>query len=89
MTEGITKQKVLTIADALPGRKYVILYIDGGYGLSSHLNSMGLVPNENLSVLNQSGGGPVTISIKGTRIAVGRGMAKKIVIREVGRWKKK
>lgn len=76
-------KRALTIADALPGRRYVILSIDGGYGLRSHLSSMGLVPNEALSVLNQSGGGPVTISIKGTRIAVGRGMARKIIIKEI------
>jgi len=48
-----------------------------------------LVPNETFSVLNQSGGGPVTVLIKGVRIAIGRGMAKKIIIREVGRWKKR
>jgi len=84
-----TEQKILTVADALPGRKYVISYIDGGFGLRSHLFSMGLVPNETFSVLNQSGGGPVTVLIKGVRIAIGRGMAKKIIIREVGRWKKR
>ena len=78
-----TEQKILTAADALPGRKYVISYIDSGLGLKSHLTSMGLVPNETFSVLNQSGGGPVTIVIKGVRIAIGRGMAMKIIIREV------
>jgi len=80
---AFTDKRVLTVADALPGKKYVISHIDGGYGLRSHLSSMGLVPNENLSVLNQSGGGPVTILIKGVRIAVGRGMARKIIIRKV------
>jgi len=82
-------QRLLTIADALPGKKYVISHISGGHGLRSHLCAIGLVPNETFSVLNVSGGGPVTLVIKGARIAVGRGMARKIIIREAGKWSKK
>jgi Fe2+ transport system protein FeoA len=44
---------------------------------------MGLIPNETFSVMNYSGGGPLTVAIKGVKLAIGRGMARKIIIREV------
>ncbi len=79
-------QKLLTIADALPGKKYVISHISGGHGLRSRLYAIGMVPNETFSVLNESGGGPVTLLVKGARIAIGMGVARKIIIREAEKW---
>ncbi len=73
----------LTLAGAVQGRKYKIDKISGGHGLNSRLLSVGFLPGEVISVINQSGWGPLTVSVKGSKIALGRGIAHKIFVREL------
>ena len=74
---------VLHLADALPGKKYRIARINGGCRLNSHLCAMGFIPYEVFSVSNVSRGGSLCVVVKGTKFAIGRGMAEKILIREL------
>ena len=76
-------RKVLTLAHAVPGKKYRIVRVVGECKLSSRLCAMGLMPNELLSVYTASRGGPVIIAIKGSRFAIGRGMTNRIIIEEI------
>ena len=76
------KGKIFTLAHAVPGKKYRIIKVEGGCKLSSRLCAMGLMPNELLSVYAASSGGPVIITIKGSRFAIGRGMTSRIIIEE-------
>ena len=71
-----------TLGDALPGKKYRIQRVEGGCKLNSRLCSMGLMPGEEFSVYAYSRGGPVCISIKGSRFAIGRGMMGRVFIQE-------
>jgi ferrous iron transport protein A len=41
---------------------------------------MGLVPGITLKILNRNGSGPVMIAVKDSRLAIGRGMAEKIIV---------
>ncbi len=75
-------RKLLTLAHAVPGMKYRIIKVEGDCKLSSRLCAMGLMPNELLSVYTASRGGPVLITIKGSRFAIGRGMTNRIIIEE-------
>jgi len=77
------RKKVLTLASALPNKKYRIVSIDGGCRLNSKLCAMGLMPDEEFNVYVTSRGGPVCISIKGSKFAIGRGMTQKIIIEEI------
>ena len=83
MITPVVDEKVLTLAGTVPGKKYRILRINGGRRLNSRLFAMGLVPNEIFYVSNESRGGPVRISVKGSVFAIGRGMANKILVREI------
>ncbi len=74
--------KLLTLAHAVPGKKYRIIRVEGECKLSSRLCAMGLMPNELLSVYTASRGGPAIIAIKGSRFAIGRGMTGRIIIEE-------
>lgn len=74
--------KLLTLAHAVPGKKYRIIRVEGECKLSSRLCAMGLMPNELLSVYTASRGGPAIIAIKGSRFAIGRGMTNRIIIEE-------
>ncbi len=77
-----TDKKILTMADAVPGKKYRITGIHGGCKLNSRLCAMGFVPGEVFHVSGASAGGPVCVVIKGTKFAIGRGMAERIQVVE-------
>ena len=78
----VQRRKLLTLAHAVSGKKYRIIKVEGGCKLNSRLCAMGLMPDELLSVYAASRGGPVIITIKGSRFAIGRGMTDRILIEE-------
>ncbi len=65
------------------GEKVVILSFDGGRGAEKRLLDMGLIPGEILKVINNSGIGPLTVNVKGSRLALGHGLAHKLFVKEV------
>lgn len=74
---------ILLLTDAVPGKKYMIVGINGGTRLNSHLCAMGFIPYEVFTVSDVSRGGSLCVVVKGTKFAIGRGMAEKILIREI------
>jgi len=56
--------------------------LEGGRGAMQRLTDMGLIPGERLKVLHNSGYGPVTVLIKGAKVALGHGLAAKIIVEE-------
>jgi len=62
-----------------PGQEVTMVDIHGGRGIRSKLYSMGLIPGVKITVLG-TGGGPIMIAINDTRLAIGFGMAKKIIV---------
>ena len=70
----------MTLSRIDPGEEVTLIDIDGGRGLRSKLYSMGLVPGITLKILNRNGSGPVMIAVKDSRLAIGRGMAGKIIV---------
>ncbi|HEY4695773.1 MAG TPA: FeoA domain-containing protein [Candidatus Hydromicrobium sp.] len=75
--------EIFSMAAAVPGKKYKIIKIDGGCRLNSRLCAMGFIPGEVFYVSGASRGGPLCVLVKGTKFAIGRGMAERIQIREV------
>jgi len=62
------------------GKEVTLIDIEGGRGARSKLYSMGLVPGVKLAVLNRNGAGPIMVAVKDSRLAIGRGIAKKIIV---------
>lgn len=62
------------------GQDVTLIDIESGRGARSKLYSMGLVPGIKLRVLNRNGAGPVMVAVKDSRLAIGRGMAEKIIV---------
>ncbi|MDD5134296.1 MAG: ferrous iron transport protein A [Phycisphaerae bacterium] len=60
-----------------------LLKIDAGAALKSRLSAMGLLPGTQFKVINNGHPGPFVISLKGSRIMLGRGMAAKIFVRPI------
>ena len=62
-----------------PGQEVTLIDIQGGRGLRSKLYSMGLIPGVKLTIVGNRGG-PIMIAINDTRLALGFGMARKIIV---------
>ena len=72
------KTMALSVVDA--GKNVILIDIEGGRGIRSKLYSMGLVPGAKLTVLNQNVAGPIMINIKNSKLAIGQGIAQKIIV---------
>jgi len=62
------------------GETVKLAAINAGQGLKSRLTTMGLLPNVEITVINNSHPGPFVISVKNSRMMLGRGMAHKIMV---------
>ena len=62
------------------GETVKLVSIKAGRSLNSRLASMGLVPNVKLTVVNNRHSGPFVISVKDSRMMLGRGIAHKIMV---------
>jgi ferrous iron transport protein A len=60
-----------------------VLKVRAGSGLQKKLADMGLTPGTEIKLINCQGAGPVLVDLKGSRLALGRGMAMKIMVEEV------
>lgn len=58
----------------------VIVEVCGGRGLTRRLSEMGFTYGTKVKVLNSNSPGPVLVSVRGSRIALGRGVAMKIMV---------
>jgi Fe2+ transport system protein FeoA len=76
-------KNVILLKSAIPGKKYIIGRIIGGHGINGRLNAMGIMPKEVITVVFQTWGGPLTIAVKGVRIALGRSITQKIEVSEL------
>jgi len=54
--------------------------IDGGRRLRHRLTELGLIPGSVLTIV-QNQKGPMLIAVRDTRLAIGRGMADKILVK--------
>jgi ferrous iron transport protein A len=70
------------LSDLKNGDNGVVESIDSGLRLFNRLASMGICEGKELKVVKNSGDGPVVIDVEGSRYAIGRGMAEKIIIRK-------
>ncbi|MBS7611738.1 ferrous iron transport protein A [Candidatus Bathyarchaeota archaeon] len=64
------------------GERGKVVYIYGGRGLVRRLADMGLTPGVEIVVLRRAFlNGPVEITVRGTNLALGYGVAKRIFIK--------
>lgn len=65
-------------------RKSRVVFIEGGQGVGSHLNTLGIHVGDCLEVVERAPfRGPVLIQINGTRLALGRGVARRVKVEVV------
>jgi ferrous iron transport protein A len=71
----------MTLTQAETGQTVRILSFKGGFGLEQKLRQLGLVPGDNARVLRHAPlGGPVLVEVDGRSIALGRGVASRVIV---------
>ncbi len=74
----------LSLAKCQCGDKVKILKLNVGYNARINLINMGLLLNTELVVSRKSFfAGPLLLSVSGTEIALGRGLATKIIVEKI------
>jgi len=73
----------MPLAMATPGGELRLTAIRGGHCIRRRLADLGLNVGTLLHVVQYSGHGAVIIAVKGTRMAIGRGMAHHILVEPV------
>lgn len=66
------------------GEQVQVISIDAGWGLQRRLADMGLIPGLNVRVIGRQGFGSVVLDVRGSRLALGRGIARKIMVETRG-----
>ncbi len=63
------------------GQSGSVVQIEGGHGLINRLSALGIRPGQKVTkVSSMFMRGPVTIQVGNTQVAIGFGMAKKIIV---------
>ncbi len=66
------------------GQSVCVVDVLGGYGLAARLEALGIRPGTNITKRSEMFmKGPVTVEVHGTQIAIGYGMASKILVAPV------
>jgi len=65
------------------GTQAHIVRINAGIGIQMRLAAMRILPNSKIKMIRNMGRGPIVVSSRGNRIALGRGLAHKIFVASV------
>ncbi len=71
-----------TLDEVPPGTKARVVRLEAGTRALRRLAEMGLTPGTIVEVLTDYGG-PILVRVRGSVIAIGRGMARKVIVEPV------
>ena len=75
------RARMMTLDTVDIRRQARVILIDGGHGVRSHLNTLGIHIGDWLTVVERAPfRGPVLVEVNGTRVAIGRGIANKVKV---------
>ncbi|WP_457742275.1 FeoA family protein [Thermococcus sp.] len=74
---------IVPLLSLVPGERGIVVDLRGGPNFRSRLYAMGLAPGAVVHVISIYPRGPVIIQVGGTRLALGRGMAARVLVRKL------
>jgi len=77
----------MQLMEMQPGKKAIIRRLEGGRSVLSRLAALGFTPGAVITVLRSSDHGPLLVSLRGSRVALGRGEAAHIFVSSTGKEK--
>jgi len=71
----------LTLAEMRTGQTGTVVEVQGGHGIIGRLDALGIRPGRKVTKLSSTlFRGPVMLRVNNTQVALGFGMAKKIIV---------
>jgi len=71
----------LTLAEMKTGQTGTVVEVQGGHGIIGRLDALGIRPGRKVTKLSSTlFHGPVMLRVNSTQVALGFGMAKKIIV---------
>jgi len=77
------RERLMPLSMARPGEVVTLVAVNAGFGLKRRLADMGLNPGVSLRVIHSQLPGPIIIDLRGSRVALGRGMAQRIMVKGI------
>lgn len=73
---------LVSLLELKNGQKGVVVLLEGNEKVIHRLSELGIVPNTVIEVINSIPfGGPVEILVRGSRLVIGRDIAKGVIVR--------
>jgi ferrous iron transport protein A len=70
----------VTLADLQTNEHGVVLGLSGGRSVIQRLAALGFTPGADVEVAQNYGWGPLIVSTRGARVALGRGEAQRVIV---------
>lgn len=77
-----TTRRICNLAELPMGGQGVVVKLEGGPGFISRMAALGFIAGAKVTVTRNHGHGPIIVSILDTQIALGRGQAAKVHVKE-------
>ncbi|MGB9672717.1 MAG: FeoA family protein [Anaerolineales bacterium] len=76
-----TDDSICSLNEVQPNERVVMVGMRGGKGLIGRLTALGFTPGVELTMVQNYHHGPLIVSVRDTRVALGRGEASHILVR--------
>ena len=73
-------QQKISLSDVAAGEAATVMDFLGGRLVNNRLASLGFTPGVTINMTQNFGRGPLIVLVRGTRVALGRGEAAKIIV---------
>ncbi|MFA4016567.1 MAG: hypothetical protein RUDDFDWM_001677 [Candidatus Fervidibacterota bacterium] len=80
MDESKEEECILPLSELPEGSRGIVHATYGGRGMLARLSAMGLTVGTEVTVVQNPFVGPVVVDVRGVRLAIGRGMATRIMV---------
>jgi DtxR family Mn-dependent transcriptional regulator len=81
---GKRKENLLALSELKSGQMGKIQFIRGGHNVLQRLLDMGLTPSTKIMLVKAAPfDGPIEVSVRGSKLAIGRGIASKVFVEPV------
>ena len=71
---------MMPLSLASEGQVLKLVSIRGGLGVQKRLTALGLTPGTEVTIITQNYDGPLILAVKGSRLAIGRGLSYHILV---------
>lgn len=69
---------MIPITESSQGSTIRIVLVRGGFGFRQRMSELGITPGNTVKIIKNDHIGPIIVMVKNSRIALGRGMCRKI-----------